>query len=428
MKHLVFIFLGLAGCASAPEPTWQPSPTFAERPAINATRTTTLKPRVDAYITFALANRPDLSAAWARLSSSKSSRSVPSRFPEPMLMMSVLAYSDAMDPDLRSLGVEQAIPWPSRLTRGVEAANHRALAEEAMTQAAALDVAQGVSIGFWDLWQTRRLRDLAREHLEVLKSLAEVTRSRVTTGQAALADQLQVDLATSRLEDDIASMDRAESMAEARLRAFLGADGTLDLPTPTDGPTPSVPDIDDATLKSAIAAHPSLRVFEENARASSRMADVESSQGMPNFLVRAEWMKMNNEVMLGAGVSLPLWRSSYDDASDAMRADALAKSYDGLAAADAALAEARSQLAAIQDATRRFSVLNSTLVPQAEEAYQALIGAYAAGGTTIAQILLTQRDILDLRISLVRTRFDFAVAAETLQKWTARPIPTESQP
>ncbi|MCA9570044.1 MAG: TolC family protein, partial [Myxococcales bacterium] len=58
--------------------------------------------------------------------------------------------------------------------------------------------------------------------------------------------------------------------------------------------------------------------------------------------------------------------------------------------------------------------LEATLLPVAEAAFEALLGELAAGTGGVADVLLAQRDLLDLRVDLVRARADHVRALARL--------------
>src|SRR5690606_2946179 len=112
-------------------------------------------------------------------------------------------------------------------------------------------------------------------------------------------------------------------------------------------------------------------------------------------------------VIVGAGIRIPLWQGSYSDSIAAARADARAQRADQRALADRAAAELTTSLSNVEDAVRRAALYRGTLVPQAESAYDSVLGAYTVGRGTVAQTLLAQRDLLELRVELDRARADY---------------------
>ena len=71
---------------------------------------------------------------------------------------------------------------------------------------------------------------------------------------------------------------------------------------------------------------------------------------------------------------------------------------------------------------RRTALYRGTLVPQAESAYDSVLGAYTVGRGTVAQALLAQRDLLELRVELDRARADHGRAWARLEEIAGREV------
>ncbi len=426
MKLMVVCLLfGLVGCGAArgqdARDMWStssPPPKLGERP-----KPLNFGAGLPGYVEYALANHPGLGGAHARWSASVHRISRSERLPDPMLMVGVRAISPKMGVGVSRVGLQQAFPWPSRLGLGADAAAEATVAEESRYEAASLGIVERVSRAYWGLWKVRQLRALHEEHLLLVSSLADVVRSRLATGAATLADQLQVDLTLSRLADDIETMKASEAMWEAELRMTIGAPDATDLPTQNDAPLPLSLTEDRKSLAAAASVHPAIKAYDSLAKSKKIMANAEAADGLPDFLVSAEWMFAEDALMVGAGISLPLWRGSYGDAVDAMEAEALMQKFEGQMALETALSALDSELALLNDAVRRCGVLNDVLIPQANAAYESVVGGYVTGTGNVTQLIMSQRDLLDLRIALESARVDYADSKARLEQIVGREIP-----
>jgi len=426
VKWLVlFLVFGVMGCGGAPvqnaREMWSTSsPPPALGPALPEFK---FEAGLPGYVEYALANQPGLGSAHARWSAAIHRISRSERLPDPMLMVGVRAVNPDMGLGLGTVGVQQALPWPTRLSLGADAAAEATLAEKDRYEATSLAVVERVSRAYWGLWRVRQLRRLHEEHLQIVQSLAEAVRSRLATGAASLADQQQVDLTVSRIADDIETMKASEAAWEAELRLAIGAPELKDLPTQDDAPLPVPLTENRQSLAGAAAAHPALLAYNSLAKSKEIMAQAEAADGLPDFLVSAEWAVAEDTLMVGAGISLPLWRGSYADAVDAMEAEALMHKFEGQVALEAALAAMDSEIATLNDTARRSAVLNDVLIPQANAAYESVVGGYVTGNGNVTQLLMAQRDLLDLRIALESVRADYADSKARLEQIVGREIP-----
>ena len=392
------------------------------------------------YLRLALKNNPDIRADFERWQASVYRISRAHRLPEPTINFRYFIQSveTRVGPQRARLSLQQAFPWPTRLSAGTNAASAKARAMQRRFDAQTLSVAQRVETAYWNLWQIRTTRSIHREHLDVLRSLSESVRARMSTGAATLADLQQLDLAAARTEDNIHGMDEAERAAEASLRALIGVKAqknNFTTPTPDEPGTASLP-IDSAeTLSASARTHPMIASLGLLAEADEAKAQAKTAERFPSFTVGADWIitgkaaepstierSGQDAVIVGAGIQLPLWQGSYSDSIKAAKADARAHRAEQQSLVDQAEAELASTLAHLRDTTRRVDLYRVTLVPLAETAYASVLGSYTVGRGTVAQALLSQRDLLELRIELERARADHARTWARLEALVGREL------
>lgn len=389
-----------------------------------------------AYVAAALARNPEIQAAFARWQASVHRISKARRLPEPTLAFGYFIESieTRVGPQQARISLQQAFPWPTRLSASADAAAAQARAAERRFESQALSVARGVAEAYWALWELRRTRALEREHLDVLRGLAESARARIATGAAMLADVQQLDLAAARLEDRLRGLDEAERARAAELRRVIGLRGSV--PVPTHGaPSEAVlPGEGVAELAHAARRHPRIEGAGLKAVAAEAAARAEALDRWPSFTVGTDWIitgeaaqpgvvdSGKDALMLSAGLRLPLWQGSYGESVDAARAEARAEHAEQRALLDRAIAELETTLSQLRDAVRRVALFRTTLVPQAHSAFESVLGAYTVGRAGVAQLLLAQRDLLELRVALDSARSDYARAWARLEEVTGREV------
>lgn len=391
------------------------------------------------YFSLAMERNPETQAAFERWRASVLRISRSRRLPEPTVGFGyfVRSVETRVGPQQARFSLTQTFPWPTKLSAGADAASAQARAAQKKFEAQALMVAERVATSYWNLWQIRRVRVIHREHLEILKALSETVQARMVTGAATLAELQQINLAAARLEDDILGMDEGERASIAQLRAAIGGDRKGELPTPQDPGEPLLPRENESELARFALEHPIVATWGLEVEAAESTARAEQGERMPSFTLGADWIITGETSMAGvpdsgkdavivaAGMRLPLWQGSYADSISAARADARARRAEQQAASDRALAELSMSLSAVRDGARRVRSYESTLVPQAEAAYEAVLGSYTVGRGTVAETLLAQRDLLELRVELYQARADYARAWARLEEVTGREIARE---
>jgi len=405
-----------------------------------------LRSRVEAglagYLRIALERNPEIRAGFERWQASVNRISRSRRLPEPTIGFGYFVESveTRVGPQQARISLQQAFPWPTKLTAGTDAASAQARAMQRRFEAQALLVVQRVATAYWNLWQVRATKAIRREHLEVIRGLSASVRARISTGTAILADLQQIDLAAAGIEDNIRGMEEAERGAEAQLRAAIGVASAFPVPTPQEPGRADMPVASSAALASLIHTHPMVESLGFLAEASEATARAEGADKFPSFTVGTDWIITDeaatpgvkdsgqDAVIIGVGIRVPLWQGSYADSVAAAEADSRAQLAEQRALLDRVEAELTTTLANLRDATRRVEIYRGTLVPQAEAAYESVLGAYTVGRGTVAQLLLAQRDLLQQRIEFERARADHARTWARLEELVGRELAREPKP
>lgn len=453
-----FLFLGLFACATPREHSIRQELRRAEhryesispnKPSgdrfSQARKAPQLPPStLESYIELALQQSPVMLAAYERWRASVYRIAKERRLPEPTVSVSYFVRSvhTRNGPQRTRLSARQAFPWPTQFRAKTDAAAMKAKAMHRAWQAHATSIARRVSIAHWTLWEIRATRAIHREHLTVLQSLSESARARVSTGAATLAELQQIDLAAARLEDQILGMKAAEQRAELRLSAAIGVPRpTLQaLPTPKDPEATSIPEPNEATMRTWAQSHPRLEQFSELALASQSAAHAKNAERLPRLSVGLDWISIAKDPgmthqtngqdawIIQAGMSIPLWQRNYSEATQAHESDARAYQYERQALLDQSLEALHATLSNLEDAKRRAQLYEQTLVPQAQATYQSVLGSFTVGRGSVAQALLAQQELLELRIELQKAKASHAIAWSRLQEVLGRPVPARVSP
>ena len=387
-------------------------------------------------VAHALRENPQLASEFENYRAEVHAISAQRRLPNPVLSFGYYLRSveTRVGPQRARLGLSFSFPWPSKLIAGTDAASARARSAEKRFDALALNVAENVQTAYWRLWQIRAARVLHKEHLTIIESLAESALARVATSQSSLADQQQVNLSAARLEDQILTMVQEERSEEAILRAAAGLALDTPLKTCTLPGQAQPPAESEGELRKSLAQHPLVDALEERALAEEATVRMKKADRLPSFMVGADWIitggatganppdSGKDAVILGGGIQIPLWQSSYSDAVNSAQARAKGARHLKQAQLDRAAAALTAAYVRTVDEARRIHLHERTLIPQADAAYESVIGAYTTGEATIAQTLLAQRDVLELHVQIIEARARHASAWAQLENIVGREV------
>ncbi len=381
------------------------------------------------YRAYAIKNNPGARAAFERWRSARFQISRAGRLPEPSVSVGYYLRSveTKVGPQQYKVGVSQTFPWPTKLSAGEDAATERARAAAIGVDASVLAIRSKVAESYWTLWLVNEEHRLKSEHDAVLEALAGAVRGRLQIGTATLADLNQVDLAIARHHDHRGQHQQAARKASAGLLGTLGAHASATILRVRDSPQAGLPVISTEELAKQSRQHPRVAGPLRLAASEMQRARSEAADRYPRFKTGLSLIGTGEATAVGVedsgkdalvvsvGLSLPLWAGSYSDAEQAARATSRAH----VATAEANLLQVETWLATalsnVQDAQRRITLYQKTLVPQAQATFEAVLGGYQSGASTIAAVLIAQRDLIELQIEDVKARADHAQAWALLE-------------
>ncbi|MBX3125251.1 MAG: TolC family protein [Polyangiaceae bacterium] len=385
------------------------------------------------YLSYALATNPELEAARQEWRAAGYRISGARRLPDPTF--SYMYYIQTMEGQHRrhKLTVTQEFPWPGRLSSRADAASLTAESKARQSDAAALRVVREVSEAYWRVWLLKRTRAVKRDQRELVQQFTRVVRVRLEIGQATLAELGQMDLAVSRLTDELSGLDEQEHALTAELQRALGAPRTMTLPIADEPPPHVLPAEPLSALEAAALSHPRVEALAAMSESQLHLSRSATAEGYPGFMVGAEYMpgdplSGDDPLAVMLSIKLPLWRSTYSDAASSARAQSAAYRAQRDAAKSVARAALDKALSDVRDAARKSKLYRDTLLPQAETVYESTLGAYQADRAGLQAVILVQRELLELQLELCRSQAELGVAWARLEEIVGRPVGAKAAP
>ena len=392
------------------------------------------------YVARAFSNSPDLRVSFEEWRAALARTGQARKLPELVLTYGgfIRTVETRVGPQKHRVGAMQWFPWPSRLTAGGEAASYAALSSQQRFEAHALDVAAQVARAYWSLWFIQKNRVVQRDQREILVSLSRQVRARLESGGTGLSDLAQVDLSISRVSDVIAGLDEAERGAVAELVRVIGAaDGT---PTPIrpefDPPPALLPEPDERDLKEAAMVHPRVDAMASMSRSANERARAAKGERGPSIGLGLDWIitgdapdpnlpDSGKDAVIGVvAVKVPVSGPAYRAAEQQARAEGAMYRARERAARDRAVAELKQSLANLRDAVRRVRLYQTTLVPQAKTTYSSTLDGYQSGRSSLAEVLIAEKDLLELALGLFEAHAKYAVVWAELERVVGQAVST----
>ena len=391
---------------------------------------------LERYTAHAFANNPELRASFEEWRASIEHAGVPRRLPDPTLTYTVFLrhVETRVGPQRHKLSLTQWFPWPTQITAAGAAGDLAAQAKQRRFESHALALASEVAAVYWQLWLVERGREVKSEEKVILEAFSAQVRARMEVGSADLAHLAQVNVGISRIEDALAGLEEKRHALEAVMRQLIGAQPDLEIPVVDTPPSMRVPD-DIGSLRAAAIEHPRVEAMTLSARAHEERARSERGKRFPGLGLGVSWIETGpaidptlpdsgkDPVMLSATIRIPIGgQRSISSAQREAKASAAAFRAREVAEQQRAVAQVDKTLAELRDAERRAKLFTTTLVPQAETSYESVITSYQAGRSSLASVLMAERDLIDLRHDLHRAQAEFGTKWAQLERIVGRPV------
>lgn len=302
-----------------------------------------------------------------------------------------------------SLGFDpmQNLSFPTKVAAAGRVATEEARAAGERFAAAKFALQREVLTAWLDYALLAERIRVQKEELALLRVGADAAAAGVAGGRPQ-EELLQADVEHGHGEHELLELEAALPAARARLNALLGrSPGAPLAPPPLPAPRP-LPD--DATLLAAgTRANPELAALAHETSGRAEALDLARQQYFPDVNPFAG-ITGGMEQVAGAAITfatmIPQIEAGIREARANLRAsEALAAQRE--LDRDAAFV---ATLLALRSTERQLALLETHVLPSAEQATATAERAYAAGSGDFTAWLATQRALLDLRLTIAEMR------------------------
>jgi outer membrane protein, heavy metal efflux system len=282
------------------------------------------------------------------------------------------------------------------------------------------------------LFIARKATEVHLASVDVLREIADAAQAKYASGRGSQQDLLKPVVELSKLHSDVIMHDQEAGLAVARLNVLLNRDPETPI-GPLEEPREETLLPESAALqKLAVEHQPELqRARIEIARAEAELASAKLER-KPDFNVQGGYQLMPNQtdgVLATFGVTWPNapWSRGRIDAKIAERSAAVT------AAASRERAMENMVRLAVQEAyvragaaQQRASLLRTTILPQARQAFHVSRAAYQSDRADFSSILDSERVFLDSRLDYFRALADFTQAMADLERAVGTELPADT--
>ncbi|MBI5657997.1 MAG: TolC family protein [Nitrosomonadales bacterium] len=306
----------------------------------------------------------------------------------------------------------QGVPWFGKRDLKREAAEAGAEQARGRTAATWAELAMQIKSAYAQYYQVAGSRKITRDLLDLVVQMEKVAQVRYANGLAAQQDAVRAQVEQTAMKTELVALDNTRRQIEARLNALLSRPAVMPFAAPQAlRGIPATASLKNHTaLENRIREHnPDLFVDEAGIRASEKNRDLAYKNRYPDFALGV------SPTQIGSGVrewgvmvelNIPLQqeaRRSQERESEAMLAAAKARKE---ATANRILSLLAENLAGLDAAQRIELLISSSLLPQANVAFESALTGYQTGRVDFAALLDASRQILNARLETLKAQTD----------------------
>lgn len=370
---------------------------------------------LEVLVRYALASNPQIQAA--RYQARALGARVPqvASLPDPQLMTTVFLeqIQTAAGPQEVMMGLSQKLPWFGKLALQSQVAYQEAMAAYARLTAVELGVVEGVKRAYFDLYFLQRAIRETRTLEPWLRDVIETAREKYENNVpgARYEDYLQAEIELSKLKTTLIELKNARIQAQARLAAELHLPPQTPLEAEARIDRTSVTRRVGLLLELTESWQPELEARRREVSRDRSSIALARRDYWPDMTLSFNWQEIGSRGLsplatgedaysLGVGVNLPIYRQRLNAAVREAQYKTSRSVRRYAAAVDQFHAEVQALHAQFLEQDQVLGILESEILPWAEEILEVLTEKYRVGEIAFQQLIDTYRTLLNYRIDL----------------------------
>ncbi|MCZ6683914.1 MAG: TolC family protein [Planctomycetota bacterium] len=383
-------------------------------------------------IAIALERNPDILAAIDVARGMASRVPQATALPDPFLSTKTLPepVRTAEGDNYFVLGVKQKLPVPEKLDRrGRVALESARMAMEQLEQTR-LRVIGDVKRAYFQLYALDNTISITEENLVLLRDLIEVTRGQLVAGRGQQEDVLRSQVELSNLESKLVELRQRRITTASFLNALLDRPHTIRVPTPPEYDVRRVALQVDQLLRFAAQTNPELKRLKRQIARDEHGVGLAKLAYWPDFTIGFEWMQMDPRAAfrppvnpqtgmrprtpqmsedgsdnwaITFGFNIPLWFEKIEAGIREARHKLSASRHQLTSVRNLVTFKVQDALARVRSFREIANLFATTIIPQAEQAYEVSRAGYVAGTSDFQFVIDNWQKWLLFRIQYYRT-------------------------
>ncbi len=384
------------------------SPTFVSAATRSTGSANALGP-ADA-VAIAIADNPNLASMLARFQAKLAIPSQVSALPDPILSVNALNFpTDTFNVGQEAMtqvqiGISQRLPFPGKLALQEAASSFEAEAARNNVEETRLRLVRDVRSKWWTLHYLDQALAIVARNQQLLRQFVEIANTKYEVGSGLQQDVLLAQLELSKLLDQKIQLTGLRRGEAAGLNKLMDrpAENEIVLPESTNRTLPELAE-EGALFERARQQRPKLAKIRHDIKAAESRVSLAKKDYYPDFTIGAVYgaRQGDNPPFMGGeradlltfrlSVNLPLYPTRKRSSAVSQRNSELqSERYRLQDERNAVYAEIFQASADYQQASERFSLFDTGIIPQARQTVQSMLAGYQVSEVDFLNLVRSQ--------------------------------------
>ncbi|CUH95018.1 putative secreted protein [Propionispora sp. 2/2-37] len=324
----------------------------------------------------------------------------------------------------------QEIMNPAKLKAMGRMAGSDAEMAEANYRDKQMEVYTAAKTAYYDLLYADKALEIGKENQQLMGQLVQIAQVNYSTGMVPLQDTLRAQTEFSKMTTDLLNMASMVAVAKAKVNSVLGRSTDTPFTVREEFSAPP-PNFDLAVMqKEAQSGKPAVVSMERQVDMAKNGMELAKKQGLPDYQFSIGYKDRKQTMMdtqpdtwkMEFMVMLPLWqgKNKAEAKSTAASLDAAQASLNNMK--NMTDLDLQMALTEAQSAWRQIDLYKNTVIPQAEQTYQAGVVSYTNGKVDFMAVLDSLNALRNAKLDYYKARVDYEKAAANLEKAVGKPM------
>lgn len=396
---------------------------------------------VEAYISYALSQNPDIEAARKRVDAAAYRVPQAASLRDPTF--GVTAFPSPVETAAGrqevSLTASQHLPWFGKLGTRAAAAEADTNVARAQLAAVELEVIEQVKQAYYELYFIQKAIHITEDNRELLLDVVQIAESKYRTGKASQQDVLRAQVEISNLDNRLIRLRQQVEGSQAKLARLMHISPDTPVRALGQSPQQQIPQDLQRLYEQAIAAQPELHAQLAAVQRDRRQVDLARLEYFPDLTGSVTWIgtsaaglsaRANGDdpVLAGFSVNVPIYRTRLEAGvrEAESRVVASTRQYDSLRDRTAeSVKDLYTQAISQYDLVKLF---RDDIIPKAEQTLEISQSDYQVGEADFLTLIDNWQQLLRFQIAYHRLESQLQQTLAALERVVGGQLQTAARP